>query len=96
MASYKAAEKLPADGGVRAIGAANHTPGLLRTLMDRTDVVPAVNQVERHPYFIQRELHIDVFDFALITDEVAAIYTLDTGLRSGPGPETIRLDSFSS
>ncbi|MFJ8716431.1 aldo/keto reductase [Streptomyces violaceus] len=172
VAAYKAAEKLLADGRVRAIGVSNHTPGLLRTLMDGTEVVPAVNQVELHPYFIQRELrevherlgivtqawspiggitrywqhapnggrsaleepvvtalaakygktaaqvvlrwHIqhglcaipksvkahrikenfDVFDFSLTSEEVTAIDALDTGLRSGPDPETIRLDTF--
>jgi diketogulonate reductase-like aldo/keto reductase len=140
--------------------------------MDRTDVVPAVNQVELHPYFIQRQLrevhdefgiitqswspiggitrywqhapnggrsaleeptvtdiaarygrtpaqvvlrwhiehglcaipksvkphriseNLDVFDFSLTPEEVAAIDDLDTGLRSGPDPESIKLDTF--
>ncbi|MFE3410865.1 aldo/keto reductase [Streptomyces mirabilis] len=35
VAAYKAAEKLLADGRVRAIGVSNHTPGLLRTLRCR-------------------------------------------------------------
>ncbi|GGN48935.1 oxidoreductase [Streptomyces albiflavescens] len=171
-AAYRAAEKLLADGRVRAIGVSNHTPGLLSDLMERTEVVPAVNQVELHPYFIQGELreaharlgivtqawsplggitrywphapnggrsvleepvvveaaakygrtpaqvvlrwHIehglcaipksvtphriaenfDVFDFALTPGEVAAIDALDTGLRSGPVPDNIGLDTF--
>ncbi|MER5435455.1 aldo/keto reductase [Streptomyces sp. NPDC002588] len=172
IAAYKAAERLLADGRVRAIGVSNHTPGLLSTLMEQTDVVPAVNQVELHPYFVQRELrevhakfgivtqawspiggitrywahapnggrsaleepvvtaladkygrtaaqivlrwhlehgvcaipksvkahriaeNFDVFDFHLTPDEVAAVDALDTGLRSGPDPESIRLDTF--
>ncbi|WP_413811756.1 aldo/keto reductase [Streptomyces sp. OE57] len=56
VASYKAAEKLLADGRVRAIGVCNHTPGQLTHLMARTEVVPAVNQVELHPNFSQPEL----------------------------------------
>lgn len=56
VASYKAAEKLLADGRVRAIGVCNHTPAHLTDLMARTDVVPAVNQVELHPFFSQPEL----------------------------------------
>jgi diketogulonate reductase-like aldo/keto reductase len=56
VASYKAAEKLLADGKVRAIGVCNFRPNDLQGLIDRTDVVPAVNQVELRPYFIQREL----------------------------------------
>ncbi|MBY8858658.1 MFS transporter [Nocardia sp. CA2R105] len=51
--SYKAVEKLLADGRVRAIGVCNHNPGHLRTFVDRTDVVPSVNQIELHPYFTQ-------------------------------------------
>ncbi|GAA2302072.1 aldo/keto reductase [Streptomyces violaceusniger] len=56
VASYKAAEKLLADGRVRAIGVCNHTPEHLTALMARTEVVPAVNQVELHPKFSQPEL----------------------------------------
>jgi diketogulonate reductase-like aldo/keto reductase len=174
FAAYKAAEKLLADGRVKAIGVSNHTPGLLRTLMERTDVVPAVNQIELHPYFIQREArgtherfgittqawspiggitrywaqapnggrsalaepvvtaladkygrtaaqvvlrwhlehgvcaipksvkahriaeNLDVFGFTLTPDEVSAIDALDTGLRSGPDPENIKLDTFGT
>ncbi|MGW0581077.1 aldo/keto reductase [Streptomyces sp. NPDC002920] len=165
VASYKAAEKLLADGRVRAIGVCNHNPDHLQNLLDRTDVVPAVNQVELHPYFIQSEVreanarhgivtqswspiggvnvymaadpnavknplrdpavtelatrygktpaqvilrwhlehglsaipksvkahriaeNIDLFDFALTPDDVAAIDALDTGVRGGPDPD---------
>ena len=55
IASYRAAEKLLADGRVRAIGVANFTPKHLSDLIARTEVVPAVNQVELHPFFIQKE-----------------------------------------
>lgn len=54
--SYKAAEKLLADGRVRAIGVSNFTEQHLDALIARTDVVPAVNQVEIHPYFAQKSL----------------------------------------
>lgn len=56
VASYRAAEKLLADGRVRAIGVCNFSPKHLENLIARTKVVPAVNQVELHPFFIQREL----------------------------------------
>ncbi len=56
VASYRAAEKLLAEGRVHAIGVSNFNPKHLKTLLDRTDVVPAVNQVELHPFFIQRDL----------------------------------------
>lgn len=171
VASYKAAEKLLADGRVRAIGVCNHTAAHLGSLSERTEVVPAVNQVELHPHFTQRDTrdfdaahgiitqswspiggvnrymasagvtdplqdpvvtrladtygktpaqvilrwHIehglcaipksvkpqriaensDIFDFSLTPEEVAAIDALDTGVRGGPDPDDVRLDSFS-
>jgi diketogulonate reductase-like aldo/keto reductase len=170
IAAYKAAEKMLADGRARAIGVSNFSGEHLRRLIDRTDVVPAVNQVELHPYFTQpalREVHAElgivtqawspiggvlvyvpgsdeargpltdpvitdlaakygktpaqvvlrwhiehgfcaipksvkphriaenfnVFDFALTAHEVAAIDALDTGVRGGPDPETLNLDT---
>jgi 2,5-diketo-D-gluconate reductase A len=53
IAAYKALERLLADGRVRAIGVSNFMPHHLNQLLDATDVVPAVNQVELHPYFTQ-------------------------------------------
>ena len=56
IASYRAAEKLLAAGRVRAIGVCNFNAGHLEELIKRTEVIPALNQVELHPYFIQRDL----------------------------------------
>src|SRR5436190_5928842 len=53
--AYKALETLLADGKVRAIGISNFTPAYLEQLVEGTDVVPAVNQIELHPYYSQRE-----------------------------------------
>lgn len=60
--TWRALERLAADGRVRAIGVSNFTPEHLRRLLAETDVVPAVNQVELHPYFPQavlRALHAE-------------------------------------
>lgn len=166
--AYRALETLLADGKVRAIGVSNFTPSYLEALLERTDVVPAVNQIELHPYYTQpqsREAnakhriltqawspiggissyradapmttftdpailaiaaehgksaaqvmlrwHIqqgrsaipksvrperiaenfDVFDFELTPEELAAIDALDTGVRLGPEPATITLET---
>lgn len=49
-------ETFQADGLTRSIGVSNfHQPHLQR-LLDETDTVPAVNQIELHPAFAQREL----------------------------------------
>ncbi|MFI7542377.1 aldo/keto reductase [Actinoplanes sp. NPDC049599] len=54
--AYRALERLLADGKVRAIGVSNFMVDHLTALLDRATVVPAVNQIEVHPYFAQREV----------------------------------------
>ncbi|WP_194396223.1 aldo/keto reductase [Microbacterium atlanticum] len=56
IAAYKALETLLDQGKVRAIGVSNFMPHHLERLLAATDVVPAVNQVELHPYFTQPEV----------------------------------------
>jgi diketogulonate reductase-like aldo/keto reductase len=38
--------------------------------------------------------NLDVFDFELASEEVAAIDALDTGVRGGPDPDSITVESF--
>lgn len=167
--AYRALEKLLADGRVRAIGVSNFMPDHLEDLLKNTTVVPAVNQIEIHPYFTQPDVlaanaahgilsqawspiggitfyrdgsggstlddptiggiaeahgktaaqvmlrwhlqhgrsaipkstkpqriaeNFDVFDFELTDAELAAIDGLDTGVRGGPEPAAITLESF--
>jgi diketogulonate reductase-like aldo/keto reductase len=56
VSSYKAMMRLLAEGRVRAIGVSNFTPSHLADLIDLTGHVPAVNQVELHPFLTQDEL----------------------------------------
>ncbi len=169
LEAYRALETLLADGKVRAIGVSNFMVEHLTTLLERATVMPAVNQIECHPYFQQRVVqdfgaergiltqawspiggitfyrdgshgstlddpvigdiatghgktpaqvmlrwglqhgrsvipkstkpsriaeNIDVFDFELSADEIAAIDGLDTGRRGGPEPDAITLEAF--
>jgi diketogulonate reductase-like aldo/keto reductase len=168
LEAYRALEKLLADGKVRAIGVSNFMPGHLDRLLTETSVVPAVNQIELHPYFQQTALqrvhaqhgivtqawspiggitsyggagrstfddptlldiarrrgrsaaqvmlrwhlqegrsaipkstrpariaeNFDVFGFELTTGQLAAIDALDTGVRGGPEPDSITLETF--
>jgi diketogulonate reductase-like aldo/keto reductase len=169
LEAYRALETLLGDGKVRAIGVSNFMVEHLTTLLDRAAVVPAVNQIEVHPYFQQKEVqalgaehgiltqawsplggitfyrdghhsstledpvigdiakahnktpaqvmlrwhlqqgrsvipkstkphriaeNIDVFDFELSAEELAAIDALDTGRRGGPEPEMITVGNF--
>ncbi|MGW5583622.1 aldo/keto reductase [Streptomyces sp. NPDC003857] len=152
--SWRAIEKMVADGRVRTPGVSNFQPAHLRRLVDGASLLPAVNQIELHPGLQQTELravhaelgivteawsplaqgavlgddaittvarrhdkspaqvvlrwhlqlgnivipksvtparireNLDVFDFTLSDDEMAAIATLDRGLRTGPDPDT--------
>jgi diketogulonate reductase-like aldo/keto reductase len=173
LASYRAAEKLLADGVTRAIGVCNFNPAHLGDLAARSRVVPAVNQIELHPFFTQQAVrdadarlgivtqswspiggvkryhaadrntvqdplrhqtiltiagrhgktpaqivlrwhiehglsaipksvrperiaeNIDIFDFTLTPEEVAAIDALDTGLRGGPDPQVVDTTLFA-
>jgi diketogulonate reductase-like aldo/keto reductase len=56
LEAYRALEKLLADGKVRAIGVSNFMPAHLEHLLGAAAVVPAVNQIEIHPYFQQAAL----------------------------------------
>ena len=168
LGAYRALEMLLADGKVRAIGVSNFMPEHFDRLLAEASVVPAVNQIELHPYFQQQALqrlhaehgiltqawspiggitsyrggsrstfddpalkeiadrhgktpaqvmlrwHLDegrsaipksvrperiaenfaLFDFALSPEERAAIDGLDTGVRGGPGPESITLEAY--
>ena len=53
---WKALEKLYSDKRVRAIGICNFEPVHLERLFNETGIVPAVNQIELHPYLTQVEL----------------------------------------
>jgi diketogulonate reductase-like aldo/keto reductase len=169
LEAYRALETLLADGRVRAIGVSNFMVEHLNRLLETVNVVPAVNQIEVHPYFTQRQVqdlnaedgiltqawspiggitfyrdgqhgstledpvigriaaahgkspaqvmlrwhlqqgrsaipksttphriteNLDVLDFELGPDELAAIDALDTGHRGGPEPADITLETF--
>ncbi|MEO5318930.1 aldo/keto reductase [Arthrobacter sp. CC3] len=54
--SYRAMETLYREGRIRAIGVSNFQPAHLERLLETAEVVPAVNQVELHPWLQQDEL----------------------------------------
>ena len=56
LGAYRALEELLADGKVRAIGVSNFMPEHLERLLGKANVVPALNQIEVHPYFQQKAL----------------------------------------
>lgn len=54
--SWRALETLCRDGKCRAIGVSNYTIRHLEELLSHANVVPAVNQVEFHPWLYQKDL----------------------------------------
>ena len=55
--AWRQFERFYGEHSARAIGVSNFLVPHLETLLAATDIVPAVNQVELHPMFQQRELH---------------------------------------
>jgi diketogulonate reductase-like aldo/keto reductase len=84
--AYRALEKLLADGQVRAIGVSNFMVEHLTELLEKTTVVPAVNQIEVHPYFQQREVQQFGAEHGILTQAWAPIggitFYRDSGHRS--------------
>jgi diketogulonate reductase-like aldo/keto reductase len=52
---------------VRAIGVSNFMVDHLTALLDQATVVPAVNQIEVHPYFAQREVQAFGAEHGILT-----------------------------
>ena len=53
--AYRAMEELYKAGKIRAIGVCNFYPAVLADLCETVDVIPAVNQIELHPFFAQED-----------------------------------------
>lgn len=68
VASWKQLVRARDLGLVRSIGVSNFTEGQLGELADATGVVPAVNQVEMHPYFPQVELRAVNSGLGIVTE----------------------------
>ena len=65
--AYRALETLLSDGKVRAIGVSNFMVDHLTALLDKASVVPAVNQIEVHPYFTQRDVQAFGAEHGIVT-----------------------------
>ena len=53
VSTWRALEEFASDGRARSIGVSNFQPAHLERLAAETDIVPAVNQIEVHPYLTQ-------------------------------------------
>jgi 2,5-diketo-D-gluconate reductase A len=66
--TWKAMEEIHAGGRCRAIGVSNFNPHHLRRLFAGTDVRPAVNQIEVHPYLANDEVRAFGADHEIVTE----------------------------
>ena len=55
VGAYRAMEEAYKEGKLRAIGVCNFYPARLADLCETVDVIPAVNQIELHPFFQQED-----------------------------------------
>lgn len=53
FAAYRGIKKAYKEGLTKAVGVANFYPAILTNLCENVEVIPAVNQVELHPFFVQ-------------------------------------------
>jgi diketogulonate reductase-like aldo/keto reductase len=86
IAAYNAAEQLLRDGRTRAIGVSNFSATDLDRLLARSAVVPAVNQVELHPFFNQRELRAKHKAIGIVTQSwspIGGVYSRSAGASAG-------------
>jgi 2,5-diketo-D-gluconate reductase A len=73
VARWKVMEEILAGGRVRAIGVSNFQPHHLRDVLDSSEITPAVNQVEAHPFLTQDELRAFAAERGIVTEAWAPI-----------------------
>jgi 2,5-diketo-D-gluconate reductase A len=73
VSTWKVLEEFKRDGRARSIGASNFQPEHLERLAAETDIVPAVNQIELHPYFQNRAVEAYDEEHGIATEAWAPI-----------------------
>jgi 2,5-diketo-D-gluconate reductase A len=66
--TWHAMEEIYRSGRARAVGVSNFQPHHLRKLMASSEVVPAVNQIEVHPYLANDEVRQVNADHGIVTE----------------------------
>ena len=71
--TWHAMEEIYRSGRARAIGVSNFQPHHLRRLLAAAEVVPAVNQIEVHPYLVQADVRAFGAEHGIVTEAWAPI-----------------------
>lgn len=85
-ASWRAAERLLSEGRVRAIGVCNFCEPHLDALIEQSEVVPALNQVELHPFLVQNGLREKNKELGIVTQAWSPIGGVNRYWESGEDP----------
>jgi diketogulonate reductase-like aldo/keto reductase len=73
--TWRAFQEIYAAGRVRAIGVSNFQPAHLERLFDETEIVPAINQIELHPWLQQSELRAFHREHGIVTEAWSPLAT---------------------
>ena len=73
MPTWRAMESFVDEGLVRSIGVSNFEAHHLAPVLEQGRITPAVNQIESHPYFANRELHRFNAEHGIITEAWAPL-----------------------
>ncbi len=73
VSTWKTLIEFQNDGRARSIGVSNFQPAHLARLAEETDVVPAVNQIEVHPYFVNEAARIANAEAGILTESWSPI-----------------------
>ena len=73
FAAWRGLEGANKDGQVRAIGVSNFYPHALANLCECVEIRPAVDQIEIHPFFIQREALVNMKRYGVVPEAWAPI-----------------------
>jgi diketogulonate reductase-like aldo/keto reductase len=71
--SWRAFEKLDGDGLIRAAGVSNYSVEHLEEVLERSELVPAINQVEFHPFIFEAQQ--ELLDLCLSQDVLIEAYS---------------------
>ncbi|MFJ4897728.1 MULTISPECIES: aldo/keto reductase [unclassified Streptomyces] len=66
--TWKALEEIYRSGRTKAIGVSNFQPHHLRRLLESSEVVPVVNQIEAHPYLTQDDVRAFGAEHEIVTE----------------------------
>ena len=84
FAAYRGIEKAHKEGLAKAIGISNFYPAILTNLCENVEIIPAVNQVELHPFFTQNDAIENMKDYGVVPQAWGPLAEGKHGIFTGP------------